>query len=122
MATPCRSPCWTRLNVISPFFASIRMLRAISEMAAAMTVCSPLEKPATAAKARPCWRASTTSTSAAIGRRSSSPTAARLFRFRFERAFLGPAIEERETFFPVQYGADTLQRQAQLHHCEYDAV
>jgi hypothetical protein len=47
------------------------MLRAISEMAAAMTVCSPLENPATAASALPCCRASTTSTSAVIGRRSS---------------------------------------------------
>src|SRR5256886_6279591 len=120
MTTPWRSPFWTRLNVISPFLAYIRILRAISEMAAAMTVCSPLEKPATAAKARPCWRASTTSTSAAIGRRSSSPTAARLFRFSFERAFLGPAIEERETFFEIQYGRDTPQRQAELHHCECD--
>src|SRR5438045_9735702 len=89
-------------------------------MAAAMTVCSPLEKPATAAKARPCWRASTTSTSAAIGRRSSSPTAARLFRFSFERAVLGPAMEERENFFEIQYGRGTFQSQAELHHYEGD--
>src|SRR3989441_1652334 len=120
MTTPWRSPFWERLSVISPRLAYIRMLRAISEMAAAMTVCSPLEKPATAANARPCCRASTTSTSAAIGRRSSSPTAARLFRFGFERAFLGAATEERESLFEVQHGGDALQRQTQLHHRERD--
>src|SRR2546426_11176537 len=114
--TPWRSPFWTRLRMISPFLAYIRMLRAISEMAAAMTVCSPLENPATAASARPCCRASTTSTSAAIGRRSSSPTAARLLGFGFERAFFGAAIEEGEAFFEVQHGGDAFQRQAELHH------
>src|SRR5436189_3313179 len=116
--TPWRSPFWTRLRMISPFLAYIRMLRAISEMAAAMTVCSPLENPATAASARPCCRASTTSTSAAIGSRSSSPTAARLLGFAFERALFGAAIEEREAFFEVEDRRDALQRQAELHHGE----
>src|SRR5712664_400382 len=118
MATPCRSPFWTRLSVISPFLAYIRMLRAISEMAAAMTVCSPLENPATAAKARPCCRASTTSTSAAIGRRSSSPTAARSLGFGLYKALFGAAIEKGEALFEVQHGRDALQRQAELHHGE----
>src|SRR5258708_36574001 len=117
METPWRSPFWTRLRVISPFLAYIRMLRAISEMAAAMTVCSPLENPATAANARPCCLASTTSTSAAIGRRSSSPTAAWFLGFGFERgAFFGAAIEEGETLFEVQHGGDAFQRQTDLHH------
>src|SRR5881275_2176917 len=120
METPWRSPFWTRLRVISPFLAYIRMLRAISEMAAAMTVCSPLENPATAANARPCCRASTTSTSAAIGRRSSSPTAARLLRFVVEGAFFGAPVEERQAFLEVQHGGDALQRQAELHHRERD--
>src|SRR5712671_2360425 len=115
--TPWRSPFWTRLSVISPFLAYIRMLRAISEMAAAMTVCSPLENPATAANARPCCLASTTSTSAAIGSRSSSPTVARLLGF-VEPAFFGAAIEEGESFFEVQHGGDALERQAELHHGE----
>src|SRR6266540_4007103 len=91
------------------------MLRAISEIAAAMTVCSPLENPATAAKARPCCRASTTSTSAAIDRRSSSPTAARSLGLGFERALFGTAIQEGETFFEVQHGRDALQGEAELH-------
>src|SRR5207245_583871 len=120
MTTPWRSPFWERLSVISPRLAYIRMLRAISEMAAAMTVCSPLENPATAASARPCCRASTTSTSAAIGRRSSSPTAARLLGFGFERAFFGAAIEEGEAFFEVQHRRDAFQRQPELHHGECD--
>src|SRR3989475_11926105 len=120
IATPWRSPFWTRLRVISPFLAYIRMLRAISEMAAAMTVCSPLENPATAANARPCCLASTTSTSAAIDRRSSSPTGARLLRFAIERPFFGAAIEEGEAFFEVQHGGDAFQRQAELHHREGD--
>src|SRR6266403_4560224 len=109
--TPWRSPFWTRLNVISPFLAYIRMLRAISEMAAAMTVCSPLENPATAANARPCCLASTTATSAAIDSRSSSPTGARLLGFAVERALFGPAMQEREAFFQVEHRRDALERQ-----------
>src|SRR5689334_7622736 len=106
--------------MISPFLAYIRMLRAISEIAAAMTVCSPLENPATAASARPCCRASTTSTSAAIGRRSSSPTAARLFGFGLHDALFGAPVEEGETFFEVQHRRHALQRQSELHHGERD--
>src|SRR5467141_2039249 len=90
--TPWRSPFWTRLSVISPFLAYIRMLRAISEIAAAMTVCSPLENPATAANARPCCLASTTSTSA--------------------------AMEEGEALFEVQHRGDAFQREPELHHGE----
>src|SRR5881394_984739 len=118
--TPWRSPFWTRPRMISPFLAYMRMLRAISEMAAAMTVCSPLENPATAARARPCWRASTTSTSAAIGRRSSSPTAARLLWFGFEHAFFGATIQEGQPLFQVQHGRDAFERQTELHHRERD--
>src|SRR5213075_2283481 len=114
--TPWRSPFWTRLSVISPFFAYIRMLRAISEIAAAMTVCSPLENPATAASARPCCLASTTSTSAAIGSRRSSPTAGRLPWFGVEPALFGAAIQEGEAFFEVEDGGDALEGQAELHH------
>src|SRR4030081_839135 len=120
MDTPWRSPFWTRLSVISPFLAYIRMLRAISEMAAAMTVCSPLENPAAAASARPCCLASTTSTSAAIGSRSSSPTATRWsLESRVLPAF-GAAVQEGEAFLEVEHRRDALQRQAQLHHRERD--
>src|SRR5438445_10075118 len=118
MTTPWRSPFWERLSVISPRLAYIRMLRAISEMAAAMTVCSPLEKPATAANARPCCRASTTSTSAAIDRRSSSPPAVRLLGFGFEGAFFGPASQEGQTFLEVEHRRNTFERQTELHHRE----
>src|SRR5260370_436980 len=94
------------------------MLRAISEMAAAMTVCSPLENPATAANARPCCLASTTSTSAAIGSRSASPTVARSLGLGLEEALFGPAIQEREALFEVQHRRDALPAQAELHHGE----
>src|SRR6266446_3499030 len=116
--TPWRSPFCSRLRRISPFLAYIRMLRAISEMAAAMTVCSPLENPATAANARPCCLASTTSTSAAIDRRSSSPTGARLLGFAVERALFGAAVQEGEALFEVQDRRDALQGEAELHHRE----
>src|SRR5207302_10304439 len=118
--TPWRSPFWTRLRIISPFLAYMRILRAISEMAAAMTVCWPLENPATAASARPCCLASTTSTSATIGRRSSSPTAARLFGSGLYEALFSAAIQEGEAFFEVQHGGDAFQRQTELHHREGD--
>src|SRR6267142_1778486 len=114
--TPWRSPFCTRLSVISPFLAYIRMLRAISEIAAAMTVCSPLENPATAANARPCCLASTTSTSAAIGRRSSSPTLARSARFGLEEALFGAPVQEGEAFLEVEHRGDTFERQTELHH------
>src|SRR5258705_10776114 len=97
------------------------MLRAISEIAAAMTVCSPLENPATAASARPCCRASTTSTSAAIVRRSSSPTeraARRSLGSGVEPAILRANVEEGEAFLEVQDGGYAFQREAQLHHGE----
>src|SRR5438034_930228 len=74
MTTPCWSPFATTPREISPRFAYIRMLRATSEMAAAMTVWSPVENPAPAASSRPCWRACTTSTSDAISTRSWSAT------------------------------------------------
>src|SRR5438309_312678 len=74
MITPSRSPFMTVRSAISPRLAYIRMLRAISEMAAAMTVWSPLENPASAASSRPFCRALTTSTSDVIGTSSSSAT------------------------------------------------
>src|SRR6266849_5792775 len=116
--TPRRSPFVTTLRMISPRFAYMRMFRAISEMAAAMTVLSPLEKPAAPARSRPSWRAVTTSTSAAIGIRCSSAT---------HDASLHPLdaqlrlpIQEGEALLEVERGRDALERQPELDHRECD--
>src|ERR1043165_3722225 len=87
------------------------MLRAISEMAAAMTVWSPSEKPAWAASARPFWRALTISTSEATGWSVSSGTLETLLR---------QAIQEDQSFLQVQRGGDALERESELHHGEGD--
>src|SRR5713101_7937091 len=92
------------------------MLRAISEMAAAITVWSPLENPASAARSRPRCRAVTTSTSAAIGISSSLGT------FDAPRAALDAelrlVVEEQQSFLEVQRGGHALEREAELHHGE----
>src|SRR2546427_710992 len=97
----------------------MRMLRASSEIAAAMTVWSPLEKPASAATLRPCWRAVTTSTSDAIGTRSSSTT---VDVARAALAALGALasdpIQEGQPLLEIERGRDTLERQAELDHCK----
>src|SRR5437762_7291835 len=100
---------------ISPRLAYIRMLRAISEMAAAITVWSPLENPASAARSRPRCRAVTTSTSAAMGISKSSPTvdASRSAALDSE---LGLDVEERQAFLQVEGGRHALERQPELHH------
>src|SRR5207245_4906916 len=103
---------------ISPRLAYMRILRASSEIAAAMTVWSPLEKPAFAATLRPCWRAVTTSTSDAIGTSSSSgtvdaPVAAL-------DALAGDPVEEGEPFLEIERGRDALEREAELDHREGD--
>src|SRR6059058_5376679 len=88
---------------ISPRLAYIRMLRAISEMAAAITVWSPLENP----------------TSAAMGISKSSPTvdASRSAALDSE---LGLDVEERQAFLQVEGGRHALERQPELHHRERD--
>src|SRR2546425_3775334 len=97
----------------------MRMLRASSEIAAAITVWSPLEKPASAATLRPCWRAVTTSTSDAIGTRSSSTT---VDVARAALAALGALasdpIQEGQPLLEIERGRDTLERQAELDHCK----
>src|SRR6267378_4649834 len=94
------------------------MLRAISEMAAAITVWSPLENPASAARSRPRWRAVTTSTSAAIGISSSSATVD-ASRAALD-AELRLLVEEEEAFLEIQGGGHTFEREAELHHREGD--
>src|SRR5947209_10438740 len=101
------------------------MLRAISEIAAAITVWSPLENPASAARSRPRCRAVTTSTSAAIGISSSSATveasrsAVEASRSAVD-SDLGLDVEERQAFFQVEGGRHPLERQPELHHREGD--
>src|SRR5438132_12592580 len=114
--SPSRSPFITMRSVISPRLAYIRMLRAISEMAAAMTVWSPLENPASAASSRPFCRALTTSTSDVIGTSSSSAT-----------GYPAPHALEPLLALPIQIGepllevercGHALECQAELHHRE----
>src|SRR2546429_1104140 len=101
---------------ISPRLAYIRMLRAISEMAAAITVWSPLENPASAARSRPRCRAVTTSVSAAIGISSSSPTVDPS-RAALD-AELRLVVEEEQSLLEVQRGGHALEREPELHHGE----
>src|SRR3989454_11238903 len=121
--TPFRSPLLITLSAISPRLAYMRMLRASSEIAAAMTVWSPLEKPASAATLRPCWRAVTTSTSDAIGTSSSSTTVA-VPRAAVEGA-LAPLdalasdpVEEGQPFLKIERRRHRLERQTELDHCK----
>src|SRR5437867_3889307 len=96
----------------------MRMLRASSEIAAAMTVWSPLVKPASAATLRPRWRAVTTSTSDAIGTISSSGTVdAPLAPLR---ALATDSIEEGQAFLEIERGRDALEREAELDHRKGD--
>src|SRR2546427_7281259 len=94
------------------------MLRAISEMAAAIPVWSPLENPASAARSRPRCRAVTTSTSAAIGISTSSATV------DASRAALNTKlrllVEEQQAFLEIERGRHALERQAELNHGERD--
>src|SRR2546422_2215608 len=120
MTTPCWSPFATTLREISPRFAYIRMLRATSEMAAAMTVWSPAEKPAPAASSRPRWRACNTSTSDAISTLSWSATLdASTFALLVEPP-LGVLVEKGEALFQVEGRRDALEGQPELHHREGD--
>src|SRR5256885_765766 len=107
-------------SAISPRLAYIKMLRAISEMAAAMTVWSPLENPASAASSRPFCRALTTSTSDVIATSSSSATGAPTGTPSLHAVEALPAlpIQQGEPLLEVACGRDALERQAALHHRE----
>src|SRR6266853_1458312 len=114
--TPWRSPLATTLSATSPRLAYMRMLRAISEIAAAITVWSPLENPASAARSRPRCRAVTTSVAAAMGIRSSSATV------DASRAALDTelrlVVEKQQAFLEIQRGGHALEREAELDHGE----
>src|ERR1051325_1209144 len=114
--TPVGSPVATTLRAISPRLAYMRMLRAISEIAAAITVWSPLENPASAARSRPRWRAVTTSTAAVMGISNSSATV-EAPRPAVD-AELRLDVEERQTLFQVERGRHPLEREPELHHRE----
>src|SRR2546422_2422168 len=90
----------------------MRMLRAISEIAAAITVWSPLEKPASAARSRPRCRAVTTSVSAVMGIRRSSATgdASRPTL----HAELRLVVEEQQALLEIPRRGHALEREAQL--------
>src|SRR2546425_8039028 len=118
ITTPWQSPFVTPLSVTSPPLAYRRMLRAIPEVAAAITVWSPLETPAPPARPRPRCRAVTTSTSAAIGISSSSATV-NASRSPLDAELRLP-IQERQTLLEIERGRDALERQAELHHRERD--
>src|SRR5256885_12148921 len=117
---PCRSPSASPRKRISPRLAYIKMLRAISEMAAAMTVWSPLENPASAASSRPFCRALTTSTSDVIATSSSSATGAPTGTPSLHTVEALPAlpIQKGEPLLEVERGRDAFERQAELHHRE----
>src|SRR5712691_8399981 len=118
ITTPWRSPLVTTPSVTSPRLAYMRMLRAISEIAAAITVWSPLEKPASSARSRPRCRAVTTSVSAVIGIRRSSATVD-ASRPTLD-AELRLVVEEEQSFLEVQRGGHALEREAELDHGERD--
>src|SRR5947208_12614752 len=110
-------------SAISPRLAYIKMLRAISEMAAAMTVWSPLENPASAASSRPFCRALTTSTSDVIATSSSSATGSTPTgtpSLHALEALPALPIQKGEPLLEVECGRDALERQAELHHREGD--
>src|SRR6185436_1616781 len=109
--TPTRSLPSCTLMATSPRLAYMRMLRAISEMAAAMTVWSPSENPALAASSRPFCLTVTMSTSAATGRSDSSGTLESLLDIPFE---------EGQAFLQVERRRHPFQGEAQLHHREGD--
>jgi len=76
------------------------MLRAISEMAAAITVWSPLENPVSAPDP-PALPGGETSTSAAIGISSSSARSMRPFARSALDAELRLVVEEQEAFLEI---------------------
>src|SRR5262245_12680229 len=109
--TPRRPPFWHRESRISPPPAYSRMLRATSEIAVAITVRSPEEKPSLEASVRPSWRALTMSAAEPMGTTRSGASLAMGDLSR-------PGVEVRESLLEVEGGRHVLQGQAELHHRE----
>src|SRR6266446_4745476 len=93
--------------MISPALAYSTMLRATSEMAAAMSVASAPSKPISVARERPFWRAVTMSRADMIGTRVS---------FAITKVPLQLPVQISQAFLQVQRRANPLEGQAQLHH------
>src|SRR5438128_2401221 len=111
-AITCRHlllPLVRTLKMTSPRLAWSRMLRAISEMAAAISVISEAGKPSSIAISLPCWRAVTMSIVERISKRISTAGFCMV---------LGFGVEEGQAFLEVEGGADALKRQAELDHGE----
>src|SRR5919202_3865550 len=93
--------------MISPSPTWTTMLRAISEIAVAISVASVLEKPSCVASARPSARAGTMSESEVMGTRISSPILAVPPR---------PSVEHRERLVEIERRVERLEVQVELHH------
>src|SRR5436309_2792528 len=87
------------------------MLRAISEIASAISVWSVLVNPTLAASSRAFWRAVTISVSCAIAICASSTTVTAQPR---------DAPQMSHAFLEVERRGDAVERQAQLYHRERD--
>src|SRR6266511_6022398 len=87
------------------------MLRATSEMAAAIMVRSLPSKPSLVAAARPCWRALTMSAAELIDIRSSLGMRAGPY---------GMSVQISQPLLQIQGCSDPFQGQPQLHHREGD--
>src|SRR5438552_16924793 len=87
------------------------MLRASSDMAVAISVASPVEKPSSVARARPLCRAATISWSELMPTRISPALTVSLSVYVLE--FLNRV---RQTFLQIQSRTHVFQGQPQLHH------
>src|SRR5262249_31178315 len=106
---PRRPAFSTRRIWTSPVRAYSRMLRAISETAAAMTVRSLEEKSSCDASRFPSCRARTMSESVAIATRTSPSSTL---------TPLAAVVEIGETFFEIERRRHAGEGQAELHHGE----
>src|SRR5262245_66592347 len=97
------------------------MFRDNSEMAVAISVAAPGEKPTRDASARQCWRAATMSPSTLIGTTVSSAKV----RIRSpiaasgsppSHALSGLPVQVREPLLQVERGGDSLEGESQLDH------
>src|SRR5919202_2950077 len=108
---PYRPSSYIGSSRISPLPTWTTMLRAISEIAVAMSVASVLEKPSFVARARPSARAGTMSESEVMGTRISSP-------------ILGVpphlSVEPRERLVEIERRVERLEVQLELHHRDRD--
>src|SRR5215467_7247277 len=92
------------------------MFLASSEMAVAMSVASPDEKPSSSARDRPFWRAKTMSWSELmVTRISIRDTESSLSLHGFELL-----VQISQTFLQIEGCGDTFQSQTELDHCECD--